>query len=136
MLTVPDQWATFADHYLNALDHAATSPGHLRRSADFEREQRSASLAEWHRLLLDKLIGSDAEDRLDRLTHHPTLGGPELDFLRAQLARRRGDLDTARSAVAVGLQRLPGHQEMIDFAVELGAPLPTRAKEIVKQRSI
>ena len=62
MLTVPDQWAALADHYLNALDHIAgqraTQSDRAGRSADVERERRTESLAEWHRLLLHKLIHS------------------------------------------------------------------------------
>jgi hypothetical protein len=37
-------------------------------------------LAEWHGLLLDRLDGAEAADRLDRPASHPALGGPELTF--------------------------------------------------------
>lgn len=77
------------------------------------REQRTENLAEWHCLLLDRPIGSEADDRLNRLARHPTLGGPEPGLLKAQLADRRGDISRARSLVHEALQqppdpRLPG----------------------------
>jgi hypothetical protein len=33
------------------------------------------------------------------------------------------------------LDRLPGHQEMLEFAVSINAPLPTHAQKILKERS-
>src|SRR6266542_2370612 len=77
----------------------------------------------------------DALDRLDRLTRHPALGGPELGFLQAQLAHLRGQVSNARSLVHACLQQLPGHQDFLDFATEIGAPLPPRAQQIVEERS-
>jgi hypothetical protein len=138
MLTTPDMWAGFAGHYLAALDQLASSPMPKAswRSADYEREQRTGELAEWHLLLLDHLIDSDAEDQLDRLAHHPALGGPELYYLQAQLAFRRGDLDSARKLVNTGLDRLPGHTEMLAFAVEIDAPLSPVCQKIIKERTI
>jgi hypothetical protein len=99
-----------------------------------DRDRRTAELAAWHRLLLDWLIGSEAEDRLDRLAHHSTLGGPELEFLKAQLAHRRGDLSSARGLVHTALQHLPGHQDFLDLAAEIGAPLPPRAQQLTTER--
>jgi hypothetical protein len=83
--------------------------------------------------LLDRLAGSEAEDRLDQLAGHPALAGPELTFLRAWLARQRGDLDGARSLVQDCLQELPGHQGFASFAAEIGADLPPRARELADQ---
>jgi uncharacterized protein HemY len=69
-----------------------------------------------------------AEHLLDRLVNHRVLGGPELDFLRARLAHQRGDAEAARQHITAALDRLPGHQEMLDFAVSVNAPLPARAR--------
>ena len=139
MLVAPDMWIGFADRYLEALDQVARTasarPNRAWQPVSRDRDRRTADLAEWHRLLLDRLIGSDAEDRLDRLAHHPALGGPELEFLKAQLAQRRGDLSSARSLVHAALQHLPGHQGFLDLATEIGAPLPPRAQQIAKERS-
>lgn len=96
LLTVPDRWATFADHYLDALDEIAAKSSAKARSAwqssDTNRQQRAANLAEWHAMLLDQLFGSDGEDRLGRIAVHPALSGPELSFFQTELAKRRGDL--------------------------------------------
>lgn len=53
---------------------------------DCARRGRTENLAEWHVLLLERLAGSEAEDRLDRLACHRALGGPELTFLQARRA--------------------------------------------------
>lgn len=139
MLPAPDMWVGFTDRYLDALDHLARdAPARSNRAwrpTGRDRDQRTAALAEWHRLLLHRLIDSEAEDRLDRLARHPALGGSELGFLQAQLAHQRGDVSTARSLVHASLQQLPGHQGFLDFATEIGAPLPPRAQQIIKQRS-
>jgi hypothetical protein len=139
MLRIPDTWVGFTDRYLHALDQithdaAARTPGARRPARD--REQRTAALAEWHLLLLGKLIDTEAEDRLDRLTRHPALAGPELGFLQARLAHQRGDVDRARALVHQSLQKLPGHRGFLDFATEIGAPLPSRAQQMVKERQI
>jgi hypothetical protein len=139
MLPAPDMWAGFADRYLDALDQVARDdparPNRAWRPTGRDRDRRTADLAEWHRLLLDRLIDSEAEDRLDRLARHPALGGPELGFLQARLAHRHGDVGSARSLVQAALQQLPGHQGFLDFATEIGAPLPPRARQIIKERS-
>ena len=80
-------------------------------------------------------MDSEAEDRLDRLARHRALGGPELGFLQAQLAHQCGDVSSARSLVNAGLQKLPGQQSILDFATEIGAPLPPRAQQIIEERS-
>jgi hypothetical protein len=139
MLPAPDMWVGFTDRYLDALDQAARDdaarPNRAWRPTGRDRDRRTGDLAEWHGLLLDRLIGSEAEDRLDRLASHPALGGPELLFLQAQLAHLRGDVSSARSLVHAGLQQLPGHQDFLDFATEIGAPLPPRAQQVVEERS-
>ncbi|MGH3449872.1 MAG: hypothetical protein ACRDQW_03930 [Haloechinothrix sp.] len=140
MLRAPDMWAGFADRYLDALDHAARAD--LARSkqtwkrAGWDREQRTAALAEWHLLLLNRLVDSAVEDRLDRLTDHPALGGPGLTFLQARLAHHRGDVNRARGLVHESLQKLPGHQKFLDFATEIGASLPPRAQQIAEERQM
>lgn len=83
-----DAWVDFADAYLVALDGAC----HDRRRAARGQRERARALAEWNLLLLDRLTDTDAEDRLDALTHHPALAGEEQRYLRAQLAHRRGDV--------------------------------------------
>jgi hypothetical protein len=147
MLRAPDAWTVVADRYLDALDQViraeAAAPksrrilygSHGSGDRDFERSWRTGDLAEWHGLLLDRLAGSEAEDRLDRLVRHSALGGPELTFLQARLARERGDLDGARKLVGDCLQKLPGHQGFVGFAAEVGADLPPRAREAADQRS-
>jgi hypothetical protein len=139
MLPAPDMWAGFTDRYLDALDRVAREdparPSRTWPPMDRSRDRRTAELAEWHRLLLDRLVGSEAEDRVDALSSHPALGGPELEFLKAQLAHRRGDLSGARSLVHAALQQLPGHQDFLDFATEIGGPLPPRAQQIARERS-
>jgi hypothetical protein len=134
-----DAWVGFADRYLDALDQVARNdsarPKRAWQPTGYERDRRTADLAEWHGLLLERLIGSEAEDRLDRLARHPALGGPELEFLKAQLAHQRGDVSNAHGLVQAALQRLPGHQDFLDFAIEIGAPMPPRAEQIIKERS-
>jgi len=82
MLVAPDAWTAIADRYLAALDEIARTDaarptlqswdfgGH-----DWDRKERGRHLAEWHNLLFDRLDGSEAADRLDRLASHPALGG-------------------------------------------------------------
>lgn len=143
MLPAPDMWTVFADRYLEALDQVARAeaakpkPKHpwMFPDADYARRHRADKLAEWHVMLLERLAGSEAEDRLDRLACHPALGGPELVFLQARLARERNDLDGARKLVEDCLRQLPGHQGFAAFAADIGADLPERARELAGQRS-
>ncbi len=125
MLPAQDMWETFVDRYLDALDTAADRP---RRRSDRDERERTAHLAEWHLLVVDRLIGSEVEDRLDRLVEHPALGGPDLWFLQAHVARHRGDIDSARRLVHRSLEKLPGHDGFLGFAHEIGVPLPDRAR--------
>jgi hypothetical protein len=137
-LRAPDAWTTFADRYLDALDQIARTeaarpasrPSYNYPDSDYRRSGRTRDLAEWHSLLLERLAGSEAEDRLDRLAGHPALGGPELTFIQARLAQLRGDTNAARTLTKACLDRLPGHEGFADFAVQIEAelPAPTRDK--------
>jgi hypothetical protein len=137
MLRTAEMWIEFADHYLAALDQAHRGPArprHPGRRETWDREQRTAALAEWHLLLLDRLTDYEADEKLARLAEHPALGGPEVTYLRARLAHRRGEVGRARDLVCESLQKLPGHQGFLDFAAQIGAPLPPRAQEIAERR--
>jgi hypothetical protein len=138
ILRTPDMWVGFADHYLGALDLLVpTGPAKAKRDrgdAPWDRDRRTA-LSEWHDLLLGRLVGYGVVDRLDRLVCHAALGGPELTFLQARLAHQRGDVDGARQLVYQSLEKLPGHEGFLDFAREIGSPLPTRARQVLMERS-
>jgi len=144
MLSVPDAWTVFADRYLDALDEitraGARKPASSRSDfsypdSDFVRKDRTRDLAEWHAMLLERLAGSEAEDRLDRLVGHPALGGPELTFVRARLAELRGDAGTARDLAQECLQRLPGHQGFAVLAVRVGAELPAFTRDKLAEQA-
>lgn len=127
LLTAPDHWVNFTDGYLQALgqiqaDGSLSATG--SRRSQVSRTERTRDLAEWNAMLLDRLFGGAAEDRLDRLAAHPSLGGPDLSYFQAQLARRRGDLVTARRLVAGALEQLPGHPDYLALAKDINAPLP------------
>lgn len=131
MLQAPDHWRTFATRYLEALDEAADrtpgTPRHRAWPTGRDREDRARALADWHTVLVDRLIGSEDEDLLDGLAGHRALAGPERTFLQAQLAHRRGDNDRARQLVHDSLGKLPGHPDFHDLARRIDAPLPPRA---------
>ncbi len=133
MLQAPDHWRAFAARYLEVLDEAADrTPGtsrHRSRSTERDRAARARALADWHTLMVERLVGSDDEDLLDRLVGHPALAGPERTFLQAQLAHRRGDDETSRKLVHDSLEGLPGHPGFHDLARRIGAPLPPRAQQ-------
>lgn len=57
-----------------------------------------------------------------------------LTFLRARIAECRGDVAQAAALVTECLNERPGDQEYIDFAAEVGASLPPRAREIHAER--
>jgi hypothetical protein len=123
MLRVADTWEGFAEQYLRALDSLCDRNPSRRRSVDTGQE-RAGALAEWHGLLLEKLVDSEG-GLLDRIITHAALGGPEQTFLSARLAHRRGNTDVARDLAARYLQKLPGHRDFRDFAAEIGAPTST-----------
>lgn len=138
MLPVHDAWITVLECYLAALDQVASAPAASNRSwrtASRPRDVRTDALARWHLLLLDRFADdADGQDLLDRLATHAGLGGPELTFFRSGLAHRRGDTARARSLVHDSLITLPGHAGFLDFAHEIGAPLPPRARQIAEER--
>jgi hypothetical protein len=143
MLQAPDAWTAFADCYLDALDQIARTeaakpasrPSYSYPDPDYRRSDRTHDLAEWHSLLLERLAGSEAEDRLDRLAGHPALGGPELTFVQARLAQQRGDTDAARTLTKTCLSKLPGHSGFADFAVQIGAELPASTSDKLAERA-
>jgi hypothetical protein len=45
-------------------------------------------------------------------------------------AGREGDISAARGLVQSALRQLPGHQNFLDFATEIGASLPSRARRL------
>ena len=158
LLATPDMWRTFAESYLQALDAAGRADPKRPRmvyGSSFDetrhrRRERTADLDVWHEMLLERFTGAPEEDLLDRLVASPALAGPELAgpelagpelagpelaFLRARLAARRGDRAQAAALVSESLKELPGHPEYQDFAVEVGAELPARARELVAERA-
>ena len=103
--------------------------------ADYIRKERAGTLAVWHAMLAGHLAGTDDAGLLDRLVSHRALAGPQVTFVRALIARLAGDLDSARRLIRDGLEELPGSYEFHDFALEIGADLPPRARQIADERS-
>jgi len=142
LLTTPDMWRTFTGAYLEALDAAGRADPKRPRTAygsfnetGYRRKERADDLAAWHEMLLDRFAGTPEDGLLDRLVASPALAGPELTFLQARIAARRGDTSQAAALATKCLKELPGHQEYLDFAVDVGAELPSRAREIAAERS-
>jgi hypothetical protein len=142
LLATPDMWRTFTESYLEALGEAGRAgPGRPRTvygsfdEASYRRKARTGDLASWHEMLIDRFAGTPEDNLLDRLAASPALSGPELTFLRARIAQRRGDVSQAAALVVKCLRELPGHQAYLDFAVEVGAELPSRAREIAAERA-
>jgi hypothetical protein len=143
LLTTPDMWRRFAESYLEALDAAGrVDPARPRTvyggfdETRYRRHERTVDLAGWHEMLLDQFAGTPEDELLDQLVASPALAGPELTFLRATIAQRRGDVTQAATLVTECLQELPGHQGYLDFAVEVGAELPPRARELLSERAL
>jgi hypothetical protein len=143
LLTTPDMWRRFAESYLEALDAAGRAdPGRPRAvyggfdETRYRRHERAKDLAAWHGMLLDRFAGAREDELLDRLAVSPALAGPELIFLHARIAERRGDATQAARLVTECLQELPGHQGYLDFAAEVGAQLPPRAREQLSERAL
>jgi hypothetical protein len=137
LLTTPDMWRTFAEAYLDALDAAGRADSRRPRTVygsfdetRYRRHERTKDLATWHEMLLDRFAGTPEDELLDRLAASPALAGPELIFLRARMAERRGDVAQAATLVTECLKELPGDQGHLDFAGDVGAALPPRAREI------
>ena len=109
-LDTPDMLRGFADAYLAELDRIAAAeappPGknnrRIRRDwadsfldRDYTKRRRTGNLARWNSLLLEHLDTGRAQ----RLAAYTAFSGPEADFLKAQAARLRGDLDEARTLI-------------------------------------
>jgi hypothetical protein len=142
LLSTPDMRRTFTESYLQALDAAGRAdPGRPRTIyGTFDetlhlRRQRAGDLATWHNMLIERFAGTPEDELLDRLTASPALAGPELSFLRAQIARHRGDVAQAAALVTDCLKELPGRQAYQNFAVEIEVELPPRAREMVAERA-
>jgi hypothetical protein len=142
LLTTPDMWRTFTESYLEALEAAGRAdPGRPRTvygtfdATSYRRKERADDLAAWHETLLDRFAGTPEDELLDRLVASTALAGPELTFLRARIAERRGDVSQAAALVTTCLKEMPGRQAYLDFATEVGAELPSRAREIAAERA-
>ena len=144
LLTTPDMWRTLAEAYVEALDAAERAAPQRSRfiyaSFDFDessyrRQERAKDLSSWHELLPDHFGAGPEAELLDRLAASPGLAGPELTFLQARIAERRGDRAQATTLVTQCLQELPGHPAFLDFAVEIGAKLPRRARELLSEHA-
>ena len=142
LLATPDMWRTFAESYLEALEVTGRADPKRPRTVygtfdetSYRRKERADDLAVWHEMLLDRFAGTPEDELLDRLVASPALAGPELIFLRARIAERRGDVSQAATLVAKCLEEMPGRQAYLDFAVEVGAELPSRAREIAAERA-
>ena len=135
MLDTPDMWRGFADAYLAELDRIAAAeappPGRNNRKIrrdwadsfldrDYTKRRRTGNLARWNSLLLEHLDTDSAQ----RLAGHTAFSGPEADFLKAQAARLRGDLDEARTLITDCLKHLPGSAQSAAFAEQVGAEVP------------
>jgi len=139
LLRDPGAWVDCADGYVDALDWAADTDAARARnsypSVDSLRQERARALADWHRMLLERLPDYDAADRLDKIAAHQAFAGAERDLFRARLAHRRGETDLARTLAHQGLTELPGHQELLDLAAEIDAPLPSQARRVLADRA-
>lgn len=142
LLATPDMWRTFAGSYLDALDAAGRAdPGRPRTvygsfdETSYRRGERARDLAAWHEMVLDRFAGTPEDELLDRLAASPALAGPELTFLRAMIAERRGDVAQAATLVTECLKEQPGNQEYLDFATDVGAVLPPAARKIRAERA-
>lgn len=151
MLHGQDAWEAFCDRYIEALDAIAPKPqtngpscakGRTRVWDSDERrhrhalERRAETLAEWHALLLERLDLRESGQRLDCIASHSALTSPEADFMKARISRLRDDNEDARRLIQACLERLPGHREFIAFAQEVGASLPRRAAEIMREQRL
>ncbi|HJY57504.1 MAG TPA: hypothetical protein VJ418_14075 [Streptosporangiaceae bacterium] len=142
LLTTPDMWRTFAESYLESLEVAGRADRKRPRTVygtfdetGYRRKERADDLAAWHEMLLDRFAGTPEDELLDRLVASPALAGPELNFLRARLAERRGDVSLAATLVTRCLKEMPGRQAYLDFAVKVDAELRARAREIAAERA-
>ncbi|MDN6620081.1 MAG: hypothetical protein L0L02_10770 [Corynebacterium variabile] len=119
MLANTDAWGAFADAEVHALDALATTT--RRHRYDDPAHDRAANLAQWHAMLLERLVDTEYEPLLDTLVKHPALVGSERTFLASRLAHLRGDDESARRLIARCLKDVPGHSEYREFALVLGS---------------
>lgn len=135
MLKGHDAWVEFTDAYLNALDRitadSAPAKGHKRSSQwgskrSFAAEQRAENLAEWNELVLDRLQGTDAEDRAHHLAHHPAFNGSQGIFLQARLAHLQGKQQQAQQLLKTCLHSRPSYRPFLEFANEIGLVITGR----------
>ncbi len=89
-------WRKLAEAYLEALDATGRAePGRPRTvygtfdHIRFRRNERAKDLATWHEILIERFAGTPEDGLLDRLAASPALAGPELTFLRAEIAESR-----------------------------------------------
>jgi len=143
LLAAPDMWRTFAESYLEALDEAGRADPKRRRTiygsfdeTRYRRHERASDLAAWHEMLLDRFAGTPEDELLDRLAASPALADPELTFLRARIAARRGDADQAAALVTECLKERPGHRGYLALAAEVGAELPPHARERLSAHAV
>ena len=142
LLKTPDRWRTFAGSYLEALEVAGRADPKRPRTVygtfdetSYRRKERADDLAAWHEMLLDRFAGTPEDELLDRLVASPAFAGTEPIFLRARIAERRGDVSQAATLVTKCLKEMPGRQAYLDFAVEVGAELPSPAREMAAERA-
>jgi hypothetical protein len=142
LLTTPDRWRTFAESYLEALEIVGRGDPKRPRTVygtfdetGYLRKDRTDDLSTWHEMLIDRFTGSPEDNLLDRLVASSALAGPGLLFLQARIAERRGEISAAATLITKCLKELPGHQGYLAFAVEVGAELPPRAREIAAERA-
>ena len=118
MLSIPDHWETFAAAYLAALDDAiegdVVGSKSGWRSVRDRRRDRADSMAEWHQLLLDRLLGSEAHGLVEQLVVHESLDGPERTYLEAQLELHEGRQKRALELFGRCLRERPGDRRFIE----------------------
>jgi hypothetical protein len=105
------------------------------RWTSYRRKERTEDLDAWHEMLLDRSAGTPRTNRWTGSVACLALPGPELLFLRARIAERRSDISQASMLVTKCLKEMPGHQAYLDFAIDVGAELPPRAREIAAERA-
>jgi hypothetical protein len=140
LLTTPDMWQAFAEAHIGALDAIGRAVPPKSRfmyasfdfdEASYQRRERAKNLSVWHELLLDHFGAGPEDELLDRLTASPGLEGPELAFLRARVAERRGQRTRAAALMTECLKELPGHPAYLSFAAEIGLQPPPHARGLL-----
>ena len=135
MLKGHDAWLEFTDAYLAALDAVlpGTSPvrekkrsAHDERNMELAAERRAENLAEWNELVLDRLQGTEGEDCLRRLVHHPAFKGVQGTFLQSKLAYLQGNQARAQQLLKKCLRAWPTYRSFLAFADEIGLIVPER----------